>query len=77
MAVPWKAFCVVLGALSLIIAGLYLGRAGTPRVGVDWAHHQFMLPPGAELPIIPPPPAGQTVSGIKRRHRSVGFDDDA
>jgi hypothetical protein len=58
MAVPWKAFCVVLGALSLIIAGLYLGRAGTPRVGVDWAHHQFMLPPGAELPIIPPPSAG-------------------
>ena len=29
-----------------------------PRVGVDWAHHRYMLRPGEERPIIPPPVAG-------------------
>jgi hypothetical protein len=36
--------------------------ASSPRVGIDWAHHRFMLPPGTELPSLPRvPPGGEDV----------------
>ena len=56
MSVPWKAVLFVI--LLLISDVIIYWFAIRPRVGIDWAHHRFMLPPEVEVPIIPPPPPG-------------------
>lgn len=49
------AFFAVLGAFSIIGGAIYLAWLKSPRVGVDWAHQRFMLPPGTDPIIIPAP----------------------